>query len=104
MQPPAGIQMLPISVLAVLLLMVTLLAKTQSPAGRLRVARVALSACLVLMPIAAATLLVGCGGGGSSSTPPPPPPTGTPTGTYTVTVTATSGSQTATTKLTLIVQ
>lgn len=103
MQPPAGIQMLPISVLAVLLLIVTLLATTQSPAGRLRVARVALSACLVLMPIAAATLLVGCGGG-SSSTPPPPPPTGTPTGTYTVAVTATSGSQTATTKLTLIVQ
>ncbi len=104
MQPPAGIQMLPISVLAVLLLMVTLLATAQSPAGRLRVARVALSACLVLMPIAAATLLVGCGGGGSSSTPPPPPQSGTPTGTYTLTVTATSGSQTATTKLTLIVQ
>jgi sugar lactone lactonase YvrE len=104
MQPPAGIQMLPISVLAVLLLIVSLLAKTQSPVGRLRVARVALSACLVLMPIAAATLLVGCGGGGSSSTPPPPPQSGTPTGTYTVTVTATSGSQTATTKLTLIVQ
>jgi sugar lactone lactonase YvrE len=101
MQPPAGI--LPISVLAVLLLIVTLLATAQSPAGRLRVARVALSACLVLMPIAAATLLVGCGGGGSSSTP-PPTQTGTPAGTYTITVTATSGSQTATTKLTLIVQ
>ena len=104
MQPPAAIQMLPLSVLAMLLLIVTLLAATQSPAGRLRVARVALSACLVLMPIMAATLLGGCGGGGSSSTP-PPPVTGTPAGTYTVTVTATSGSATpATTKLTLIVQ
>jgi hypothetical protein len=103
MQPPAAIQMLPLSVLATLLLIVALLAATQSPAGRLRVARVALSACLVLMPIMAATLLGGCGGGGSSSTP-PPPVTGTPAGTYTVTVTATTGSTTATTKLTLIVQ
>jgi sugar lactone lactonase YvrE len=103
MQPPAAIEMLPLSVLATLLLIVTLLAATQSPAGRLRVARVALSACLVLMPIMAATLLGGCGGGGSSSTP-PPPVTGTPAGNYTVTVTATSGSATATTKLTLIVQ
>jgi sugar lactone lactonase YvrE len=102
MQPPAAIQMLPLSVLATLLLIVTLLAATQSPAGRLRVARVALSACLVLMPIMAATLLGGCGGGGSSSTP--PPVTGTPAGTYTVTVTATSGSASATAKLTLIVQ
>jgi sugar lactone lactonase YvrE len=102
MQPPAAIQMLPLSVLATLLLIVTLLAATQSPAGRLRVARVALSACLVLMPIMAATLLGGCGGGSSST--PPPPVTGTPAGTYTVTVTATSGSATATTKLTLIVQ
>jgi trimeric autotransporter adhesin len=102
MQPPAAIQMLPLSVLAMLLLIATLLATTQSPAGRLRVARVALSACLVLMPIAAATLLVGCGGGSGSTTP--PPVTGTPAGTYTVVVTATSGSQTATTNLTLIVQ
>jgi sugar lactone lactonase YvrE len=103
-QPPAAIQMLPLSVLAALLLIVTLLAATQTPAGRLRVARVALSACLVLMPIMAATLLGGCGGGGSSSTPPPPPAAGTPAGTYTVTVTATSGSTTASTQLTLIVQ
>ncbi len=101
MQPPIALQMLPLSVLAVLLLIVTLLAATQSPAGRLRFARVALSACLVLMPIVAATLLVGCGGGSSSSTP---PVTGTPAGTYTITVTATSGSTTATTPLTLIVQ
>jgi sugar lactone lactonase YvrE len=102
-QPPAAIQMLPLSALAVILLMVTLLAATQSPAGRLRVARVALSACLVLMPIMAATLLGGCGGGGSSTTP-PPPVTGTPAGTYTITVNATSGSTTAKTQLTLIVQ
>jgi len=102
MQPPAAIQMLPLSVLAMLLLIVTLLAATQSPAGRLRIARVALSACLVLMPIVAATLIGGCGGGSSSTTP--PPATGTPAGTSTITVTATSGSQTATTKLTLIVQ
>ncbi len=102
MQPPAAVQMLPVSVLAMLLLIATLLATTQSAAGRLRVARAALSACLVLMPIAAATLLVGCGGGSSSSTP--PPATGTPAGTYTVVVTATSGSQTASTNLTLIVQ
>jgi uncharacterized protein YceK len=95
--------MLPLSALAVILLVVTLLAATQSPAGRLRVARVALSACLVLMPIMAATLLGGCGGGGSS-TPPPPPVTGTPAGTYTITVNATSGSTTAKTQLTLIVQ
>jgi sugar lactone lactonase YvrE len=102
MQPPTAIQMLPLSALAMLLLIATLLATTQSPAGRLRVARVALSACLVLMPIAAATLLVGCGGGSGSTTP--PPATGTPAGTYTVVVTATSGSRTATTNLTLIVQ
>jgi len=102
MQPPVALQMLPLSVLAVLLLIVTLLAATQSPAGRLRFARVALSACLVLMPIVAATLLVGCGGGSSSSGP--PPVTGTPAGTYTIAVTATSGSTTTTTQLTLVVQ
>jgi len=101
MQPPSAIQMLRISVLAMLLMMATLLAMTQSPAGRLRVARAALSTCLVLMPLVAATLLVGCGGGGSST---PPPATGTPAGTYTVVVTATSGSQSAKTNLTLIVQ
>jgi hypothetical protein len=68
MQPPAAIQMLPISVLATLLLIATMLAATQSPTRRLRVARVALSACLALMPVTAATLFLGCGGG-SSSTP-----------------------------------
>jgi sugar lactone lactonase YvrE len=104
MQPPAAIQMLRISVLAMLLLIATLLAMTQSPAGRLRVARAALSACLVLMPLAAATLLVGCGGGGGGGSSTPPPATGTPAGTYTVVVTATSGSQSAKTNLTLIVQ
>jgi sugar lactone lactonase YvrE len=101
MRPPTAFQKLPASVLAMLLLIATLLAFTQSPAGRLRVARAALSACLVLLPLAAATLLVGCGGGGSST---PPPASGTPAGTYTVVVTATSGSQTAKTNLTLIVQ
>jgi len=103
MQPPAAIRMLPFSALAMLLLIAGLLAATQSPARRLRFARVALSACLVLMPIMAATLLGGCGGG-SSSTPPPPPVTGTPAGTYTITVTATSGTTTTSTQLTLIVQ
>jgi hypothetical protein len=102
MQPPAAIQMLPLSALAVLFLIVTVLATTQSTAGRLRFARVALSACLVVMPIAAATLIGGCGGGSSSTTP--PPATGTPAGTSTITVTATSSGQTATTKLTLVVQ
>jgi sugar lactone lactonase YvrE len=102
MQPPAAIRMLTFSALAMLLLIATLLAATQSPAGRLRFARVALSACLVLMPIAAATLIVGCGGGSSSTTP--PPVTGTPAGTYMITVTATSGSTTANTQLTLVVQ
>jgi trimeric autotransporter adhesin len=102
MQAPAAIQMLPLSVLASLLLIVTLWAATQSPAGRLRVARVAFSACLVLMPIMAAMLIGGCGGGGSS--PAPPVVTGTPAGTYTVTVTATSGSTSTSTPLTLIVQ
>ena len=102
MQPPAAIQMLPLSVLAMLLLIITLRAAAQSPAGRLRLARVVLSACLVLMPILAATLIGGCGGGSSST--PPPPVTGTPAGSYTITVTATSGSTTATTPLTLVVQ
>jgi trimeric autotransporter adhesin len=102
MQPPAAIRMLPLSALAMLLLIATLLAATQTPAGRKRFARVALSACLVLMPIVAATLIVGCGGGSSSTTP--PPVTGTPAGTYMITVTATSGSTTANTQLTLVVQ
>jgi hypothetical protein len=103
MQPPAAIRMLPLSALAMLLLIATLLAATQTPARRLRFARVALSACLVLMPIVAATLIVGCGGGSSSTTP--PPVTGTPAGTYMITVTATSGSATpAITQLTLVVQ
>jgi hypothetical protein len=103
MQPPGAIRMLPLSALAMLLLIATtLLAATQSPARRLRFARVALSACLVLMPMVAATLIVGCGGGSSSTTP--PPVTGTPAGTYMITVTATSGSTTANTQLTLVVQ
>jgi ABC-type glycerol-3-phosphate transport system substrate-binding protein len=62
-----------------------------------------LMACLVLLPIAAATVLVGCGGGSSSSTP--PPQNGTPSGTYTLTLTATpSGGTAQNTQLTLVVQ
>ena len=95
--------MLPLSVLAMLLLIVTLLAATQSPAGRLRLARVVLSACLVLMPIVAATLSA-VAAAALQLTPPPPPVTGTPAGSYTIAVTATSGSTTAATQLTLVVQ
>jgi trimeric autotransporter adhesin len=105
LQPPTAIQMLPLAVLALLFSIVTLLSWIQNPAGRRRVVRVALSVCLVLMPIAAATLLVGCGGGSSSPPPPPPPVTGTPAGTYTITITATpSGGTALTQSLTLVVQ
>jgi len=62
-----------------------------------------MSLCLILMPIVASTVLVGCGGGSSSSTP-PPAQTGTPAGTYAITVTATSGSTNTTAALTLVVQ
>jgi hypothetical protein len=102
MQPPA-IRVLPLTLMALLLCIAAILAAMQSPAGRMRTARLALVACLVLLPIAAASVLVGCGGGSSSSTP--PPQTGTPAGTYTLTLAATpSGGTAQNTQLTLIVQ
>jgi trimeric autotransporter adhesin len=102
MQPPA-IRVLPLTLMALLLCIAALLAAMQSPAGRMRTARLAIVACLVLLPIAAASVLVGCGGGSSSSTP--PPQTGTPAGTYTLTLAATpSGGTAQNTQLTLIVQ
>jgi hypothetical protein len=105
MQPPTAMQMLPLAVLALLFSMVTMFSWIQNPAGRQRMIRVALSACLILMPIVAATAMSGCGGGSSSTTPPPPSPVaGTPAGTYTITVTATSGATVLTTNLTLVVQ
>jgi sugar lactone lactonase YvrE len=108
MQPPTAIQMLPLAALALLFSIITMLSWTKSPAARMRAVRVALSLCLILMPIAAATILVGCGGGSSSPAPvtPPTPVTvpGTAAGTYTLTVSATSGSTKLTTNLTLVVQ
>jgi hypothetical protein len=101
MQPPSFLQLAPMASLALLFLIAMMLGWMQNQPGRMRLARVALSLCLILMPIAAATMLVGCGGGSSSTTP--PPATGTPAGTYTITVTATSGSTTANTTLTLVV-
>jgi hypothetical protein len=103
MQPPAALQILPLAALALVFSIVALLAWIQSPASRPRVLRLAFSACLILMPITAATLIAGCGGG-SSSPAPPPPPASTPTGTSMITVTATSGSTTAPIQLTLVVQ
>ncbi|HUE43533.1 MAG TPA: choice-of-anchor D domain-containing protein [Candidatus Sulfotelmatobacter sp.] len=102
MQPPTFLQLAPMASLALLFLIAMMFSWMQNPASRMRTLRVAMSLCLILMPIAAATMLVGCGGGGGSSTP-PPPATGTPAGTYTLTVTATSGSTTAKTALTLVV-
>jgi sugar lactone lactonase YvrE len=106
MQPPAAIQILPLAVLALLFSIVTLFGWMQNPAGRMRTIRVALSVCLVLMPIAAATMIAGCGGGSSSPTPTPTPVPGTPSGTYTVTISATATGATAPTAvtLTLVVQ
>jgi trimeric autotransporter adhesin len=103
MQPPTAIRALPLARMALLLCIAAILAAMQSPAGRMRTARLALTACLVLLPIAATSVLAGCGGGSSSSTP--PPTTGTPVGTYTLTLTATpTGGTAQTTQLTLIVQ
>jgi hypothetical protein len=71
----------------------------------MRAVRFAVTACLVLMPIAMGAMLTGCASaGGSSSTPPPTPVPGTPAGTYTINVTSTVSGQTSTTPLTLIVQ
>ena len=106
MWSPTAIQTLPVAVMTLLLFVAALLGWTQSPAGRLRTVRTALSICLVLLPLSAATLLIGCGGGSSSTTPTPTPTPkpSTPTGTYTLTVTATSSGKAQTTQLTLVVQ
>lgn len=102
MQPPSFLQIAPMASLALLFVIAMMLGWMQNQAGRARSLRLAMSLCLILMPIVAATVLVGCGGG--SSTPPPPPPvTGTPVGTYAIRVTATSGSTTSTAALTLVV-
>jgi len=103
MQPPTFLQVAPLASLALLFVVAMMLGWMQDQAGRARTLRLAMSLCLILMPIVASTVLVGCGGGSSSSTPPPPVQTGTPAGTYTITVTATSGSTSANTTVTLVV-
>ena len=106
MQPPAALRTLPLTLLAVLLFIAAMLAWMQSPAGRMRTVRLALTACLVLLPMSATMFLTGCGGGSSSAPAPTPTPTpSTAAGTYTITVTMTvSGAKPVTTALTLIVQ
>jgi trimeric autotransporter adhesin len=101
LQPPTFLQIAPLASLALLFVIAMMLGSMQTQAGRMRTLRVAMSLCLILMPVAAATMLVGCGGG--SSTTNPPPATGTPAGSYTLTVTATSGTTTSSTTLTLVV-
>jgi hypothetical protein len=103
MQPPSFLQIAPMASMALLFVIAMMIGWMQNPAGRARTLRVAMSLCLILMPIVAATVLVGCGGGSSSTPPPPPAQTGTPAGSYTLTVTATSGSTSAKTTLTLVV-
>jgi hypothetical protein len=103
MQPPTFLQVAPLASLALLFVVAMMLGWMQDQAGRARTLHLAVSLCLILMPIVASTVLVGCGGGSSSSTPPPPVQTGTPAGTYTITVTATSGSTSANTTVTLVV-
>ena len=103
-EPPAAIRTLPLTLLAVLLSIAAMLAWMQSPAGRMRTVRVALTACLVLLPMSATMFLTGCASSGGSSTA-PPPSGGTPAGTYTITVTQTvTGAKPQTSQLTLIVQ
>jgi trimeric autotransporter adhesin len=107
MQPPAALRTLPLTLLAVLLFIAAMLAWMQSPAGRMRTVRLALTACLVLLPMSASMLLTGCASSGSSPapTPTPTPTPSTAAGTYTITVTATvTGAKPQTTALTLIVQ
>jgi hypothetical protein len=105
-QGPAALRFLPLTVVSLLLCIAAMFAWMHSPAGRMRAVRLAVTACLVLMPVAAGTLLTGCAssGGGSGSTTPPAPVPGTPSGTYTVTVTSTVNGHASTTPLTLIVQ
>src|SRR6266550_2935038 len=100
--PPAVLRTLPLTLLALLLSITAMLAWAQSPAARQRTVRVALSACLVLLPVSSAMLLMGCASG--SSSPGSSTTSSTPTGTYTITVTATVSGQTQTTTLTLVVQ
>ncbi len=100
--PPAVLRTLPLTLLALLLSIAAMLAWAQSPAARQRTVRVALSACLVLLPVSSAMLLMGCASG--SSSPGSSTTSSTPTGTYTITVTATVSGQTQTTTLTLVVQ
>ncbi len=106
MQLPSSMQLLPLTIVALLLCLAAMLAWMQSPAGRLRTVRLALTACLVLMPVFATTFLAGCAGsGGSSSTAAPTPTPATPAGTYTIMVTMTvSGAAPQNAQLTLIVQ
>jgi len=105
LQGPTAMRFLPLTIISLLLCMAMMLAWMQNPAGRMRFARFAVTACLVLLPIAMGAMLTGCASsGGSSSTPPPTPVPGTPAGTYTINVTSTVSGQTSTTPLTLIVQ
>jgi trimeric autotransporter adhesin len=100
MQLPTAMRILPLVVLALLLCIAAFLAWMQSPAGRVRTVRMAFSVCLVLLPISAATLMMGCASGGSS----PVHTVGTAAGTYTLTVTAAVSGKTQSTQLTLVVQ
>jgi hypothetical protein len=93
-QPPGALPISLVASLALLFYTIAMLGWTRIPAGRLRTIRVALAACLVLLPMSAATMLTGCGSATASTKP----------GTYKLTVTATIGSQTQTVQLTLIVQ
>jgi sugar lactone lactonase YvrE len=104
--PPANLPLAQLTAVALLFCIATLLAAAKSPAFRIRAIRLAVTACLLLMPIAAGSMLTGCASsGGSSSTPPPTVVPGTPAGTYTVTITPTVGGVAqAATNLTLNVQ
>jgi hypothetical protein len=102
MQLPTAMPTLPLIVLAILLSIAAFLTWMQSPAGRVRTVRIAFSVCLVLLPISAATLMMGCASGGGSA--PPVHTVGTAAGTYTLTVTATASGKAQSTQLTLIVQ
>jgi sugar lactone lactonase YvrE len=103
--PPANLPLGTLTIIALLFCIATLTAAAKNPAFRARAIRVTVTACLLLMPIAAGSMLTGCASsGGSSSTPPPVVP-GTPANTYTVVITPTVGGVAqAATNLTLIVQ
>ena len=103
--PPANLPLGTLTIIALLFCIATMTAAAKNPAFRIRAIRVTLTACLLLMPIAAGSMLTGCASsGGSSSTPPPVVP-GTPANTYTVVITPTVGGVAqAATNLTLIVQ